>query len=70
VQIQHQSAKLAKMFEKAVLWCHKIEFFSWSSVDFYLYQFDGFVVNSVKISPFRNVLPDKFVRMLDISFLP
>ncbi len=69
-QVQHQSAKLVEMFEKAVLWCHKIEFFSWSSVDFVLYLHYGIVINSFKINSFRNILSNTFVRMFNVPFLP
>ena len=69
-QIQHQSAKLVEMFEEAFIRCHKIYFFSWSSVDFVLYLHNGIVINSFKINSFRNILSNKFVRMFNVPFLP
>ena len=69
-QIQHQSAKLVEMYEESFIRCHKIYFFSWSSVDFVLYLHNGIVIHSFKINSFRNILSNKFVRMFNVPFLP
>ena len=58
------------MFAEAFIRCHKIYFFSWSSVDFVLYLHNGIVINSVKINSFRNILSNKYVRMFKVPFLP
>ena len=58
------------MYEESFIRCHKIYFFSWSSVDFVLYLHNGIVINSVKINSFRDILSNKFVRMFNVPFLP
>ena len=68
-QVQNQSAKLGKIYEEAIFRCHKIEFFSWSSVYFILYLCNVIVINCVNIRSFGDVLSDKFVRMLDVPSL-
>ena len=57
------------MFEKVLIWRIKFEFFSGSSIDFCLYCLDSFVRQLADVDPFRNVLPDELVGVLDVSLL-
>ena len=68
--IQQASAKLVKIFEKAIKRCHKIQYFYRYSIDFILNMQYLFIRKCVKISLFWNILPYQFAYILNAPFLP
>ncbi len=64
------SCKVREKVEEAILGCRKVQFFSWSSVQFLLNVHYFGVRELVKVSLFRDILPYEFVGVLNVSFLP
>ncbi len=58
------------MFEKLSCRSGEIEFLSWPSIELGLYLLDESRRNSVEISAFRDILPDKLVCVLHEPLLP
>ena len=69
-QSQRASAKLGEMFEELNFWRREIEFKPRSIVELCLYFFNKERCNIIKVSPFRNILPNKFIFVFDGPLLP
>ena len=63
-------AKLGKIIEEAIKRCHKIQFFSWSSIEFFLNIHNFRVRELCKIRSLGYVFPYQFIGILNASFLP
>ena len=63
-------AKLGKIIEEAIVGCHKIQFFSWSSIKFFLNIHNFRVRELCKIRSFGYVFPYQFIGIFNASFLP
>ena len=63
-------AKLGKIIEKTIKRCHKIQFFSGSSIKFFLNVHNFRVRELCKIRSFWYVFPYQFIGVFNAPFLP
>ena len=63
-------AKLGKIIEKTIKRCHKIQFFSWSSIKFFLNVHNFRVRELCEIRSFGYVFSYQFIGVFNAPFLP
>ena len=63
-------ARLGKIIEEAIKRCHKIQFFSWSSIKFFLNVHDFRVREMCKIHSSWYVFSYEFIGVFNAPFLP